>query len=121
MASPASDSQKRKGPMRPTKSVGVDFDDKPLWNHTKAISTAFNGGRNRTWSCNYCNKQVSGSYNRVKGHLLRLSGDGVQICSEVQGGDQFDVDETIDSLTELSTDEPQLEGVDFEEEFENVE
>lgn len=74
--------------MRPTKSVGVDFDDKPLWNHVKVLSIAPNGGGNRTWSCNYCNKIVTGSYNRVKAHLLRLSGHGVQICKE-SGGDIY--------------------------------
>ncbi|KAM3204741.1 hypothetical protein P3L10_028151 [Capsicum annuum] len=77
MTSSASGSQKKKGPMRPTKSIGVDFDDNPLWNHVKVISTAPNGGGNRTWSCNYYNKQVTGSYNRVKAYLLRLSGQGV--------------------------------------------
>ena len=43
------------------------------------------GGGNRTWSCNYCNKIVTGSYNRVKAHFLRLSGHGVQICKENSG------------------------------------
>ncbi|KAH0709599.1 hypothetical protein KY284_011026 [Solanum tuberosum] len=81
----ASSSQKGKYFMRPTKSVGVDFDDKPLWNHVKVVSIAPNGGGNRTWSCNYCNKKVMGSYNRVKAHLLRLSGHGVQICKESSG------------------------------------
>ncbi|KAG5587196.1 hypothetical protein H5410_047630 [Solanum commersonii] len=67
----ASSSQKGKDFMRPTKSVGVDFDDKPLWNHVKVISIAPNG--------------VTGSYYRVKAHLLRLSGHGVQICKESSG------------------------------------
>ena len=71
--------------MRPTKSVGIDFDDKPLWNHVKVPSMAPNGGGNRTWSCNYCNKIVTGSYNRVKAHILRLSAYGVQICKENNG------------------------------------
>ncbi|KAG5600543.1 hypothetical protein H5410_031913 [Solanum commersonii] len=81
----ASSSQKGKYFMRPTKSVGVDFDDKPLWNHVKVISIAPNGGGNRTWSCNYCNKIIMGSYNRVKAHRLRLLGHGVQICKESSG------------------------------------
>ncbi|KAH0773784.1 hypothetical protein KY290_010921 [Solanum tuberosum] len=37
------------------------------------------------------------------------------------GGDRFDIDETTNDLTELSIDEPQIEGVIFEEEFEEVE
>lgn len=65
--------------MRPTKSVGVDFDDKPLWNHVKVISVSLNGGGNRIWSCNYCYKIVTGLYNIANTHLLRLSGHGIQI------------------------------------------
>ncbi|XP_049369458.1 uncharacterized protein LOC125834347 [Solanum verrucosum] len=37
------------------------------------------------------------------------------------GGDRFDIDETTNDLTELSIDEPQFEGVIFEEEFEDLE
>ncbi|KAK4713353.1 hypothetical protein R3W88_019260 [Solanum pinnatisectum] len=56
-----------------------------LWDHVKVISIAPNGGGNRTWSCNYCNNIVAGSYNRMKAHLLRLLGHGVQICKESSG------------------------------------
>ncbi|XP_055806974.1 uncharacterized protein LOC129875751 [Solanum dulcamara] len=155
----ASNSPKGKDLMRPIKSVGVDFDDKPLWHHVKVISIAPNDSGNRTWSCNYCNKIVTRSYNIVKAHLLRLSGHGVHICKEIhadifvalkleheqaeqkkssihvdarkkadyvslpEGGDRFDIDGTTNglSLIELSIDEPQIEGVVFEEEFEDLE
>ncbi|CAN4112721.1 unnamed protein product [Withania somnifera] len=36
-------------------------------------------------------------------------------------GDHFDIDETTNGLIELSIDEPQLEEVVFEEEFEDLE
>jgi len=36
------------------------------------------------------------------------------------GGDRFDVDEATNDLLDLSIDEPQLEGVIFEEEIEDV-
>lgn len=36
-----------------------------------------NGGGNRIWSCNFCNKRVTGSYSKVKAHLLKLFGHGV--------------------------------------------
>jgi len=75
--------QKGKGLLRPIKSVGSDFDDKPLWNHVKVLSLTPNGGGNRIWSCNYCNKRVTGSYSKVKAHLLKISGQGVQICKEI--------------------------------------
>uniref|UniRef100_M1DUZ6 Uncharacterized protein n=1 Tax=Solanum tuberosum TaxID=4113 RepID=M1DUZ6_SOLTU len=39
----------------------------------------------------------------------------------LKSGDRFDIDETTNDLTELSIDEPQIEGVIFEEEFEDLE
>ncbi|XP_059283958.1 uncharacterized protein LOC132037453 [Lycium ferocissimum] len=78
-------SQKGKGLMRPTKSVGIDFDDKLLWNHVKVVSVAAAAGGNRVWMCNYCNKRFTGSYNRVKSHLLKIPNHGVQICSAIGG------------------------------------
>ena len=73
------ESGKQKGPLnlRPSKSQGVDYDDKPLWNHVKVLSTGASGGGNRVWSCNYCCKKVTGSYSKVKAHLLRLPNHGV--------------------------------------------
>jgi len=83
MASSTAVKQKGKGISRPTKSVASDFDDKPLWNHVKVLSVPPNGGGNRVWSCNFCNKQVTGSYSKVKAHLLKISGHGVAICKEI--------------------------------------
>lgn len=57
-----------------------EFDDKPLWNHVKVISTPQRGGGNRVWSCNYCSKTVTGSYSKVKAHLLRIPNQGVEVC-----------------------------------------
>ncbi|PHT30672.1 hypothetical protein CQW23_29733 [Capsicum baccatum] len=42
-------------------------------------------------------------------------------CKVNKGGDQFDVEKTTNSLTELLIDEPQLEGVVFDKEFEDLE
>lgn len=65
---------------RPTKNKG--FDDAPLWNHVEVVS-ASGGGGNRTWKCKYCGKRVVGSYSKVKGHLLRLPGQGVEHCKKM--------------------------------------
>ncbi|GFY97473.1 hypothetical protein Acr_12g0000140 [Actinidia rufa] len=46
--------------LRPSATLGAKFDNKPLWNHVKVVAIA-NGGGNRTWKCNYCNKKVVGS------------------------------------------------------------
>ncbi|PHT58537.1 hypothetical protein CQW23_00900 [Capsicum baccatum] len=74
---------KGKSILRPTKSVGFDFDDKPLSNHVQILMVAPNGSGNRIWSCNFCNKRVTGSYSKVKAHLLKLFGHGVAICKEI--------------------------------------
>ncbi|KAL7184926.1 hypothetical protein ACSBR2_026969 [Camellia fascicularis] len=59
-------------------SAKVEFDDKPLWNHVKVLNVSSGGGGNRTWSCNYSNKKVTGSYTKVKAHLVKLPNHGVE-------------------------------------------
>ncbi|KAK3025686.1 hypothetical protein RJ639_042026, partial [Escallonia herrerae] len=59
------------------------FDESPLWNHVKVIGGAASGGGNRHWMCNYCNKKVTGSYSKVKGHLLAIPLCGVTACENL--------------------------------------
>ncbi|KAF7150894.1 hypothetical protein RHSIM_Rhsim02G0187800 [Rhododendron simsii] len=47
------------------------------------VNVADEGGGNRTWICNYCNKRVVGSYTKVKGHLLRLPHHSVEGCLSI--------------------------------------
>ncbi|XP_022894492.1 uncharacterized protein LOC111408894 isoform X2 [Olea europaea var. sylvestris] len=70
-------------PQRPSNLRANQFDDKPLWNHVKVLTVALSGGGNRTWSCNYCNKKVTGSYTKVKAHLLKLPNQGVECCKVI--------------------------------------
>lgn len=82
-SSQASAREKQKGKQvnaRPKTTQGFAFDDKPLWNHVKVINVATSGGGNRIWSCNYCGKVVTGSYTKVKGHLLKIPSSGVEGC-----------------------------------------
>ncbi|CAA0809034.1 Unknown protein [Striga hermonthica] len=79
----SSNKGKEKISLRPLNPQKNDFDDTPLWNHVKVINLASGGGGNRVWSCNYCHKKVTGSYSKVKAHLLRLSGSGVTICNSI--------------------------------------
>ncbi|KAL7193205.1 hypothetical protein ACSBR2_024921 [Camellia fascicularis] len=86
--------QKGKGKsvvLRPAKPQGIEFDDKPLWNHVKVLSIPVGGGGNRCWSCNYCNKKVTGSYSKVKAHLLKFPNCGVEACKSIKD----DVFETL--------------------------
>ncbi|CAA0840437.1 Unknown protein [Striga hermonthica] len=79
----SSNKGKEKISLRPLNPQKNDFDDTPLWNHVKVINLASGGGGNRVWSCNYCHKKVTGSYSKVKAHLLRLPGSGVTICNSI--------------------------------------
>ncbi|KAL7229309.1 hypothetical protein ACSBR2_007917 [Camellia fascicularis] len=75
--------QKGKGKadvLRPAKPQGIEFDDQPLWNHVKVLSIPLDEGGNRCWSCNYCNKKVTGSYSKVNAYLLKLPNCGVEAC-----------------------------------------
>ncbi|KAG5584582.1 hypothetical protein H5410_045016 [Solanum commersonii] len=56
-------------------------------------------------------------------HESWLQGEnGIQkLAPNEDNRDRFDIDETTNDLTELSIDEPQIEGVIFEEEFEDLE
>ncbi|CAL5412655.1 unnamed protein product [Camellia sinensis] len=92
--STSKEKQKGKGKsvvLRPAKPQGIEFDDKPLWNHVKVLSIPVGGGGNRCWSCNYCNKKVTGSYSKVKAHLLKISNCGVEACKAIKD----DVFETL--------------------------
>ncbi|KAK2988573.1 hypothetical protein RJ640_001507 [Escallonia rubra] len=59
------------------------FDDSPLWNHVKVTGGGSGGGGNRHWMSNYCNKKVTGSYSKVKGHLLAIPLCGVTACNNL--------------------------------------
>lgn len=55
----------------------------PLRKHvTKLANTKHKGGNFRI-RCNICNNEFTGSYSRVKAHLLRIKGKGVAICAKV--------------------------------------
>ncbi|CAL5368560.1 unnamed protein product [Camellia sinensis] len=93
--------QKGKGKsvvLRPAKPQGIEFDDKPLWNHVKVLSIPVDGGGNRCWSCNYCNKKVTGSYSKVKAHLLKIPNCGVEACKAIKD----DVFETLKKEHEVA-------------------
>ena len=41
------------------------------------------GGGNATFKCHYCDRDFTGSYSRVRAHLLKTSGSGVKICNKI--------------------------------------
>ncbi|KAK2999004.1 hypothetical protein RJ639_023637 [Escallonia herrerae] len=74
---------KGKAVLRPSQIQLGGFDESPLWNHVKLTGGAASGGGNRHWMCNYCNKKVTGSYSKVKGHLLAIPLCGVTACKNL--------------------------------------
>eukprot|EP01018_Ginkgo_biloba_P015167 Gb_27555 [translate_table: standard] len=65
------------------KGKGVNEDAKaPLWKYVTILSMTQGGGCKR-WQCNECGKAYSGSYSRVKAHLLHITKIGVKVCPKV--------------------------------------
>eukprot|EP01018_Ginkgo_biloba_P032668 Gb_01690 [translate_table: standard] len=65
------------------KGKGVNEDTKaPLWKYVTILSMTQGGGCKR-WQCNECGKAYSGSYSRVKAHLLHITKIGVKMCPKV--------------------------------------
>ena len=58
-------------------------DHAPLWSFVTIKEKIGDGGGNRLWSCNFCEKVVKSSYSRVKAHLLRICGSGIATCPKV--------------------------------------
>ncbi|KAK2977697.1 hypothetical protein RJ640_026837 [Escallonia rubra] len=83
MSSSRSMKGKGKAVLRPSQIQAGGFDDSPLWNHVKVTGGAAGRGGNRHWMCNYCNKKVTGSYSKVKGHLLAIPLCGVTACNSL--------------------------------------
>ncbi|KAM0906211.1 hypothetical protein ACQ4PT_016894 [Festuca glaucescens] len=64
----------------------------PLWRYVQKVAKTGGGqGGNAKIICRLCNRDISGSYSRVKSHLLKLGGCGVKPCPKV----------TIDVLIQL--------------------
>ncbi|KAJ7970782.1 Dimer_Tnp_hAT domain-containing protein [Quillaja saponaria] len=54
----------------------------PLWAFVTITKRVEEGG-NKCWACNFCNETFTGSYTRVKAHLLQTSSYGIKSCSKV--------------------------------------
>nr|XP_017250874.1 PREDICTED: uncharacterized protein LOC108221512 [Daucus carota subsp. sativus] len=69
--------------MSSKKLLNPSKDDKPLWLHVEVLDAPIGGGGNRKWRCRYCNKIVTGSYSKVRAHLLKISNMGVEACKGI--------------------------------------
>lgn len=55
----------------------------PLWRFVTKLGKLNEGGGNVSFMCNFCQKQIKGSYSRVRGHLLKIPNFGVKGCSRL--------------------------------------
>ncbi|KAF1894413.1 hypothetical protein Lal_00027110 [Lupinus albus] len=58
-------------------------DHAPLWAYVTISDKAKDGGGNKSWTCNFCNKSFKSSYSRVKVHLLRIHKGGIGVRSKL--------------------------------------
>ncbi|KAL6523587.1 hypothetical protein OROGR_017190 [Orobanche gracilis] len=53
--------------------------ESPLWNHVRVIDRLLDKrGGNVKFECKYCAKNCIGSLSRIKAHLLKIKGQGIQ-------------------------------------------
>ncbi|KAK8528257.1 hypothetical protein V6N12_074791 [Hibiscus sabdariffa] len=55
----------------------------PLWDYVTKLEKRGTIGGTWNFRCNICGETRSGSYTRIKAHLLQISGEGVTICKKV--------------------------------------
>lgn len=54
-----------------------------LWKHMTKIAKSGGRSGNAKIRCNLCNFEFTGSYSRVKAHLMRIKGMGVKVCTKI--------------------------------------
>lgn len=74
-------------------SASNDEISTPLWQFVTKVEKLGDNGGSLVFKCNFCNLTFRGSYSRVKAHLLKTSGHGIRICSDV----------TTEKLQEMQT------------------
>ncbi|GMI87459.1 hypothetical protein HRI_002415200 [Hibiscus trionum] len=55
----------------------------PLWDYVTKIEKQRTIGGTWNFRCNICGETRSGSYTKIKAHLLQNSGEGIAICKKV--------------------------------------
>jgi hypothetical protein len=55
----------------------------PLWRHVNKIKGSNLFGGNVKLECKFCEKVITGSYSRVRAHLLKIPNCGVNICKKM--------------------------------------
>ncbi|XP_049933543.1 uncharacterized protein LOC116252633 [Nymphaea colorata] len=74
-------------------------EDQPLWGYVQKKGKAHGGGGNVIFECSFCRKEFTGTYTRVKAHLLHMKGNGIQLCKNIKP----------DSVNELKKEQEQYD------------
>jgi hypothetical protein len=82
--------------------IPQNYDPKwPLWRYVNKIAKTGKGkGGNAKSICRLCDRDISGSYSRVKAHLLKMGDGGVKPCPKV----------TIDILVQLKSEQDKADA-----------
>ncbi|AES92493.1 hypothetical protein MTR_4g130640 [Medicago truncatula] len=88
-------------------------DSKPLWRFVTVTVVQNNdsAGGNKLWRCNFCQKEVRSSYFRARFHLLKIAGEGVQVCSSSCSEKNWSTYSFIYSLKRNKMDPKRVEDV----------
>lgn len=79
-----------------------DDQKSPLWRYVEKIEKTGGGkGGNAKFICRLCDREMSGSYSRVKAHLLKWSNNGVRTCPKV----------TVDVLVQLKGEQERADAM----------
>lgn len=64
-------------------NVNENCDNWPLWKYVEKQTKLGKGGGNTKFICTYCKNVYTGSYSRLKNHLLKNQGHGIATCQKV--------------------------------------
>ncbi|KAH7571450.1 hypothetical protein JRO89_XS04G0055400 [Xanthoceras sorbifolium] len=80
----------------PSDSQSNVRDQAPLWQYVTKVDKVGTGGGNISFQCNFCYQVYTGSYSRVKCHLLKTKGGGIASCSKVTSATLFELNQVVE-------------------------
>ncbi|KAM7269737.1 hypothetical protein ACFE04_025234 [Oxalis oulophora] len=73
----------------------------PLWNHVeKGVKQDQRGGTTKI-TCKFCNMIFTGTYSRIRAHLLGNKGQGVEVCNQITRSQQIECQRLEDDYEEF--------------------
>ncbi|XP_057544010.1 uncharacterized protein LOC130823407 [Amaranthus tricolor] len=91
-----------------------DFGSYPLWKYVVKGDKMSGGGGNYTWQCNFCKQIKSGSYTRVKAHLMGVAKGGISQCPNVTNEDRMQMRNLERQVEKRKSDNPITKAFDIQ-------